>query len=943
MNKENTCPNCGNSVNSEAIFCNQCGKKLVNGDNVAAGNEISQSSKDSLQKKENLKEKYYIKVFGLAALVLSIIIIVSIIARVSSRTSGNENKSLNEDKQTITSQTNLEVKDLNNISDLNKGDIVAFGTYEQDNNLSNGSEKIEWQVLDLVENKALIISKYVLDYQKYNDYYEDTTWQLCSLRKWLNDSFLNEAFNKDELLRVKKTMVPANYNPNYNTKPGWETNDSVFLLSVTETRELFENDELKKCTPTAYAISKGIQSSKENLIDGKDNCWWWLRSPGGNPAGAALICGDGSEFNAPVDKNNGIRPALWVDCSLSSSNIDSNSNPLVSNDELKKKLSLLNVGDTFTFGMYEQDGSIVNGMEDIKWRILSKNRNEMLVISDAVLDFKIYDDYSNDTITWELSSIRQWLNSDFINTAFNEEEKSVIQNAKVENNTNDDYGTDAGNDTSDKVFLLSLEEAKECFDDNEARYCLPTTYAIEQYQSDYGFKYPSLSSQWWLRSPGNAECNRALIDIDGSVDSEGLFTINGLGIRPAMWLSIENNTYQQKKEEIDNSFLPSNRVTLSAGSEHSLGLRSNGTVVATGNNEYGSCNVSEWKDIVSVSAGHDYSLGLHEDGTVDATIFNGSAYSGKCDVSEWSDIVAVSAGWDHSLGLKSDGTVVSTDYYLELYHGQCDVNGWRDIIAISAGGFHSLGLKSDGTVVAVGENDDGQCDVTEWRNIVAISAGAYHSLGLKSDGTVFAKGSNFFGNCCDVSDWENLVAISAGYNHSLGLHKDGTVVAVGDNECGQCNVSNWTDIVAISAGSYCSLGLKSDGTVIAAGNIYFGEGDVSGWTNIGLPELGGDQDHSYFDNKNESVSYDTYNGYDIALYEEDRTGTVTNTGSYGLMFRSTPERLEDKSNRISNIKDGTIIPVLGYYVHDSKWIYTKYNGAYGFVCSQNNGETYLSQ
>ena len=92
-----------------------------------------------------------------------------------------------------------------------------------------------------------------------------------------------------------------------------------------------------------------------------------------------------------------------------------------------------------------------------------------------------------------------------------------------------------------------------------------------------------------------------------------------------------------------------------------------------------------------------------------------------------------------------------------------------------------------------------------------------------------------------------------------------------------------------------------------------------------------------------NVSKDTFNGYDVALYEEDKIGTVTNTGSYGLLFRSTPEKLDDKSNRIATIKDGTVLPILGYYVHDSKWIYTKYNGEYGFVCSQNNGEIYLKQ
>ena len=120
-------------------------------------------------------------------------------------------------------------------------------------------------------------------------------------------------------------------------------------------------------------------------------------------------------------------------------------------------------------------------------------------------------------------------------------------------------------------------------------------------------------------------------------------------------------------------------------------------------------NVSGWKNIVAISAGGGCSLGLKSDGTVVAV---GSNYFGECDVSQWEDIVAISASSDHSLGLKSDGTVVAVG---SNSFGQCDVSKWTDIIAISAGFSHSLGLKSDGTVVATGNNEQFQCDVTTWK------------------------------------------------------------------------------------------------------------------------------------------------------------------------------------------------------------------------------------
>ena len=191
------------------------------------------------------------------------------------------------------------------------------------------------------------------------------------------------------------------------------------------------------------------------------------------------------------------------------------------------------------------------------------------------------------------------------------------------------------------------------------------------------------------------------------------------------------------------------RETISAGAHHTVGLKSDGTVVAVGVTYSGQCDVSEWTDIVAISAGASHTVGLKSDGTVVAV---GDNEVGQCDVSEWTDIVAISAGSSHTVGLKSDGTVVAVG---GNYSGKCDVSEWTDIVAISAANSHTVGLKSDGTVVAVGYNGSGQCDVSEWTDIVAISAGAFHTVGLKSDGTVVAVGDNYSGQC-DVDSWKNI-------------------------------------------------------------------------------------------------------------------------------------------------------------------------------------------
>ena len=262
-------------------------------------------------------------------------------------------------------------------------------------------------------------------------------------------------------------------------------------------------------------------------------------------------------------------------------------------------------------------------------------------------------------------------------------------------------------------------------------------------------------------------------------------------------------------------------VAISAGSFHTVGLKSDGTVVAVGDNDDDLCDVSGWKDIVAISAGSNRIVGIKSDGTVVAV---GANYDGEIDVSGWKDIVAVSAGGTHTVGLKSDGTVIAVGYN---GFGQCDVSGWKDIVAISAGACHTVGLKSDGTVIAVGYNGLGQCDVSGWKDIVAIAAGDDRTVGLKADGTVVAIGNDDFGQC-DVSGWTDIVAIAAGDDHTVGLKSDGTVVAVGDNDDDLCDVSGWKDIVAISAGDRHTVGLKSDGTVVAVGYNRYGECLVGG-------------------------------------------------------------------------------------------------------------------
>ncbi len=196
------------------------------------------------------------------------------------------------------------------------GDTITFGKYEQDNNTSNGKEEIEWIVLAKENGKILVISKYALDCQRYNTTYTNVTWETCSLRKWLNGTFMNDAFDSPEKEIIAKETVSADKNPKYSMNPGNSTNDKVFLLSITEVKKYFTTDEARKCAPTAYAKSQGAWTSDSyKTASGEATCWWWLRSPGPSQNHAAYVNIGGSVdyYGRSVDNDNDcVRPAMWI-------------------------------------------------------------------------------------------------------------------------------------------------------------------------------------------------------------------------------------------------------------------------------------------------------------------------------------------------------------------------------------------------------------------------------------------------------------------------------------------------------------------------------------------------------------------------------------------------------------------------------------------------------
>ena len=138
-------------------------------------------------------------------------------------------------------------------------------------------------------------------------------------------------------------------------------------------------------------------------------------------------------------------------------------------------------------------------------------------------------------VTWETSTLRKWLNETFYQRAFNAEEQQQIITVTNENRYNPTEGwPSGGNDTEDRIFLLSSDEAKRYFRDDRARKCYATAYAVTR---GAGTDNPLGTSSWWLRSPGS------MLTLSSEVENSGYISTRRVDagsnvVRPAFWLDL---------------------------------------------------------------------------------------------------------------------------------------------------------------------------------------------------------------------------------------------------------------------------------------------------------------------------------------------------------------------------------------------------------------------
>jgi hypothetical protein len=308
----------------------------------------------------------------------------------------------------------------------------------------------------------------------------------------------------------------------------------------------------------------------------------------------------------------------------------------------------------------------------------------------------------------------------------------------------------------------------------------------------------------------------------------------------------DNNDYGQAKVPVNLT----NATFLAGGWRHSLALRKGDTLIPWGDDTVLQTDLSPTNNYVTLACGDMFSIGLKTDGTL---VGSGDNYYGQLEIPPTlSNVVAIACGSYHGLALKSDGTVVSwstngADLGTQNYHQTRVPAGLSNVVAIAGGGWHSLALKSDGSLVAWGRNDYGQGAIPIGiSNAVAISAGVAHNLILKPDGTVFAWGLNTYGQTDIPPGLSNIVAIASGGWHNIALKSDGTVVAWGAGSGSNTNVDykqnivpvNLTNVIQVAAGklhSMARLGAAPPVTQVVLTNYNC---DTNGFT-VSVPTFSG--------------------------------------------------------------------------------------------------------
>ncbi len=444
-------------------------------------------------------------------------------------------------------------------TDVLAWDTITFGNYWQedtndDGEINTNDEKkpIRWRVLSVEGDDAFLMADQAIESRPFDEEGSAVTWEKCSLRKWLNEDFIKEAFTEEEQAAIMETTVVNKDNEEYNTEAGADTQDKIYLLSIDEAADTqygFEESDkaaFHRTSPAREVAQTMYSSEAYNAF------FWWLRSPGKeNCVSNVGMAGDGDSEGTFAQTYGAVRPVLHLKLS----------DPIWEKAEkLEVQGQMMSVWDCVTFGNYWQESVAETASAEkqpIKWRVLSVEGNDAFLLADEGLDNKPYHGEMTET-SWENCSLRAWLNDTFMRDAFTEEEQDAIKITTVSNSNKDNpdesIDSDGGADTQDRIYLLSAAEAANTaygFDDrfygmSRTREAKTTAYAYDQGAFASWIEEIDDNGKWWLRSPGFDINEAAYVSEYGGGEYYGTnVTEDSFTVRPVIHLDLTSNLWKK--------------------------------------------------------------------------------------------------------------------------------------------------------------------------------------------------------------------------------------------------------------------------------------------------------------------------------------------------------------------------------------------------------------
>jgi len=421
------------------------------------------------------------------------------------------------------------------------GTHITFGHWEQDNDLANGPDPVEWLVLDRQDQRVLVMTKDIIvgptadnykhihghdyDYWAHGgfDSYGNAlgaSWEKSVARKGLNTTFLSGLVKPELRSAILTVDVAAEALPEaVSSSAGGSTRDQIFALSYSEVEKYLPD-------PASRTASLSETLLNNPPYNRPPSGGWCLRHPVKvykNKINAAYISDSGIYENGWTCDL--YRPACWIDLSKAQDAV-----ALAVEETLVPGWE---AGTKFTLGRYEQDNDSATTSEPIGWTVIHREGNRVLALSDHVLTAMKY--HQDSKTTWEKSSIRQWLNGVFLDDAFSPDEKSVLAQRAVPPEQ-----TSQGKYTTDYVFVLSRTELEAFLPNPSDRLASPTPYAIFQkagYVNNDGYCW------WWLRDSPKGTKFSSTVNNEGHFDSRSVNFATRIGVRPAIWVNLDSENF----------------------------------------------------------------------------------------------------------------------------------------------------------------------------------------------------------------------------------------------------------------------------------------------------------------------------------------------------------------------------------------------------------------